>query len=259
MVRIALCGAAGRMGTEIGAAVEAAEDLALVGAIERRDHPRLGETVAGVRLSADLRAVLGACDLVVDFTRAEASLEHLEACAAAGVGFVTGTTGFDDVQTERLRAAAARIPLLWASNMSLGVTTALELAPQVARRLSEYDVEIVEMHHRHKRDAPSGTAVRLAEALAQVRRDLRAVHGRHGTPGPRDGRELGMHALRGGDVVGEHRIIFAGPGERLEIRHVADHRGCFVAGALAAVRFLAGRDAGLYDMRDVVSSGGAGR
>jgi len=256
MIRVALCGASGRMGAEVARAIAAAADLELAAAIEAPDHATQGATCHGVTISADLAAHVAACDVVVDFTSARASAVHLETARAAGVAFLTGTTGFSAGEEAALAAAAGTIPVLRASNMSLGITVADELLRTATRRLAGYDVEIVELHHRRKRDAPSGTALRLAELIRQERAGSKLVHGRVGETGERSPDEIGVHALRGGDVVGEHRVIFAGPGERLEIRHVADHRGCLVAGALAAVRFLPGRPPGLYGMEDVLAARG---
>jgi 4-hydroxy-tetrahydrodipicolinate reductase len=256
MIRVALCGAAGRMGAELARAIASAEDLELAAAIEMPGHAAVGTSCACVAIGDDLAVQVSACDLVIDFTTARASARHLETARAAGVPFLTGTTGFSEGEHAAFEAAARTIPVLWASNMSLGITAACQLLRQAARRLPGYDVEIVEFHHRRKRDAPSGTALHLAEIVRGERAGTSLVHGRAGETGERPVSEIGIHALRGGDVVGEHRVIFAGPGERLEVRHVADHRGCFVTGALAAARFLPGRPPGLYDMEDVLAARG---
>jgi 4-hydroxy-tetrahydrodipicolinate reductase len=240
------------MGAEIARAVEAADDLELAAAIERPGHPAVGTRLHGVTIHDELATRLGGCAVVIDFTAPAAATAHLAAARAAGVAFASGTTGLNDAQEAEFSAAALAIPVLRASNMSLGVAVAGELLRRAARQLPGYDVEIVEFHHRRKRDAPSGTALHLAEVIRRERAGAVFVHGRQGETGERPAGEIAIHALRGGDVVGDHRVIFAGPGERLEVRHIADHRGCLVAGALAAARFLAQRPPGFYGMADVL-------
>jgi len=251
VIRVALCGAAGRMGREIARAIGHEPGMTLVAAIERPDHPEIGRAFEGVVLDPELRAPLIGCDVVVDFTAPEPAVAHAQLAAQRGVPFVTGTTGLDAGQEGRLREAASRIPVLHAANLSLGMALLTRLVRQAAESLPGYDVEILEMHHREKADAPSGSALRLAEAVESVRPGLRRVHGRSGRPGPRDAAEIGLHALRGGDVVGEHQVIFAGPGERLVLTHLAESRSAFVAGALTAIRFVLGRRPGLYTMSDL--------
>lgn len=253
MIRVLLCGAAGRMGTEIVTALSNADDLRLVGAVEAVDHPAIGTRVGATTITADLSALASTGDVVLDFTLPGPACEHARIAAEHGIPFVTGTTGFSAREEEDLRAAAEKIPLLWASNMSRGITAARRVVETMVRSLPDYDVEIIEMHHRRKVDAPSGTALKLAETVREVRDDLRVQHGRAGAVGPREDAELGMHALRGGDVVGEHHVILAGPGERLILTHIADSRAAFVAGALAALRFLPRRPPGLYTMDDLLS------
>lgn len=241
------------MGSEIAASLAGEADLQLVAALEARDHPSVGTRLDGVPILASLDALDQTGDVMVDFTLAQPALTHARYAAAHGIAFVSGTTGFSPAQEESLRAAAEKIPVLWASNMSRGITTAGHVLESIVQCLPDYDVEIVEMHHRRKQDAPSGTALKLAEVVRSARHDLQMRHGRVGQVGPRKDAELGMHALRGGDVVGEHRIVFAGPGERLILTHIADSRAAFVAGALAALRFLPGRPPGLYSMDDVLT------
>jgi 4-hydroxy-tetrahydrodipicolinate reductase len=254
LIRVALCGAAGRMGREIAAALTPESGFALVAAIERPDHPALGSPIGGVALGSDLDRALGGCDVVVDFTTPAGTAAHAGAAARAGVPYVSGVTGLDPAQQAALRAAAAEIAIVHAPNLSLGVAILGRLVGEAARALpAEYDVEIVEMHHRRKVDAPSGTALELAAILERARAGLRRVHGRFGPTGPRAPGEIGIHALRGGDVVGEHRVIFAGPGERIELTHRAESRVAFVAGALAAARFVQGRAPGLYGSSDILA------
>ncbi len=252
MIRTILAGAGGRMGLEVRTALTEAEDLQLVGLTEAPGHPATGTEVDGLTIRDRLDWAAGEADLVIDFTTAKATLGIAAYAAEQGMGLVSGVTGLTAEQEASLRDAAARIPLLHASNMSQGVTALRALVRQAAGMLRHYDVEITEMHHRRKTDAPSGTALTLARAVKDVRQDLTTVHGREGTPGPRGAGELGIHALRGGDVVGEHHVLFAGTGERIRLTHVADHRGAFVAGVLAACRFVAGREAGFYTMENVL-------
>jgi 4-hydroxy-tetrahydrodipicolinate reductase len=213
-----------------------------------------------VTIVADVAAALRETDVLIDFTRPSATVAHVNACAAAGVGAVVGTTGLDEADRNALREAGRTIPLVYAPNMSVGVNVLLKLVALAAQRLgADYDVEIVEMHHRHKVDAHSGTALQLGEAVAAaLGRNLKddGVFARDGVIGERKPGAIGFAALRGGDVVGDHTVIFAGPGERIELAHKASSRTTFAQGALRAARFVAARRAakapGLYDMRDVL-------
>ena len=249
MIRIVICGALGRMGRTVAAEIEGEKDLELAGAVEA---PGVSGDLLGLPVTSSLEEVLGNCDVVVDFTNPEAALEHIGQCAGAGVAAVVGTTGLSDSQLEAAGAAGSEIPLLIAPNMSLGVNLMFRTVEEVARALKDFDPEIVEIHHNRKKDSPSGTAVRLAEALERARPGLERVHGREGMIGARKANEIGIHSLRGGDVVGEHTVIFAGEGERFEITHRAHSRRTFARGAIRAVRFLAGKPAGLYSMSDVL-------
>jgi 4-hydroxy-tetrahydrodipicolinate reductase len=262
-IRVAIAGSAGRMGSTLVEAVLADDALALAAALEQRDHPALGRDAAdalgrtsGVRISDDLDRALGAADVLIDFTRPQGTLAHLGRCAALGKAMVIGTTGFSATEQAQLSSAAQRIALVVAPNMAVGVNVVFKLAETAARALGEgYDVEIVEAHHRHKVDAPSGTALRLGEIIAAaLGRDLGscAVHGRHGDTGERDPRAIGFHALRGGDIVGEHTVMFAGSGERVEITVRSASRMTYALGALRAVKYLRGRAPGRYDMFDVL-------
>lgn len=264
MIPVVVAGAAGRMGSRVLALACEARDLEVVGALERPDHPLLGRDAGeaagggrcGVALSADAEAALAPGRVLVAFTTPEASLDHLRVAARRQARAVVGTTGFSPDQTEEIRSLARTIPVVLSPNMSVGVTLAFRLLSLMARTLGEeYDVEIVEIHHRMKRDAPSGTALRMAEVVAEaLGRDLGAVgvYGRHGLVGERRAREIGIHALRGGDVIGEHTVVFATQGERLELTHRAHSRDTFARGALRAVRFVAGAVPGLYSMQDVL-------
>jgi len=262
-IRVAIAGSAGRMGATLIEAVLADADLALAAALEQRDHPALGRDVGecvgracGVLVSDDVAHALEGSDVLIDFTRPQGTLAHLARCAALGKSMVIGTTGFSVEENDRITQAANAIALVIAPNMAVGVNVVFKLAEMAARTLGDgYDVEIVEAHHRHKVDAPSGTALKLGEMIAAARgRDLAscAVHGRHGDTGERDPRAIGFHALRGGDIVGEHTVLFAGSGERVEVSVRSASRMTYALGALRAAKFLRGRAPGRYDMFDVL-------
>jgi 4-hydroxy-tetrahydrodipicolinate reductase len=265
MIRVAIAGASGRMGRALLEAVAAAPDLTLHAALDRAGSTSLGRdageligATTGVAVSDDL-AVLAGADVLIDFTRPEATLHHLKWCRELGVGAVIGTTGFDAEGKAAIRTASESIPVVFAPNMSVGVNLALKLLDIAARVLNEgYDIEIIEAHHRHKVDAPSGTALALGETVAKaLGRDLKscAVYGREGVTGERDPSTIGFATVRGGDIVGDHTVLFAGVGERLEITHKASSRMTFALGALRAARHLSGRANGLFDMQDVLGLG----
>ncbi|MBN1884284.1 MAG: 4-hydroxy-tetrahydrodipicolinate reductase [Candidatus Krumholzibacteriota bacterium] len=256
-VRIAVCGALGRMGRAVAEEAANWPGIRIASLVEAPEHPGIGELIGGVAVAADGPAIPGDADVLVDFTRPASAAKHVEACAAAGTGAVVGTTGFSPAETGAIHLAAGRIPLLLSPNMSIGVNLLLRLAGDAARALPGFDVEIVEIHHGGKKDAPSGTAAALAAAVEEARPGLRRAHGREGLTGPRDAAEIGIHSLRGGDVVGEHTLVFAGEGERVELTHRAHSRRTFARGALAAVLFVAGRVPGLYNMRDVLAAAAA--
>ncbi len=266
-LKVTIAGAGGRMGQALLEAVLADPGLALVGALEIAASPLLGRDAGervgratGVPVSADIPGALVGADVLLDFTRPEGTLAHLGACALARVAAVVGTTGLTAADKRALADIAASIPIVFAPNMSVGVTVLLRLAEQAAQLLgSGYDVEILEMHHRHKVDAPSGTALQLGAVVAQaLGRDLTsaAVFGREGVTGERKTQTIGFATLRGGDVVGEHSVIFAGAGERIELTHKAGSRLNFAQGALRAAHFVAAKRAqglvGLFDMQDVL-------
>lgn len=261
MLRLIVNGAAGRMGRRLVALAAEDPDIALAGAFERRDHPDLGKDaglVAGVGeigLAVATRSPLEA-DAAVDFSSRESSLEMLRWCPEQGIALVVGTTGLAGEGAVLLEAAAKRIPCLMAPNMSLGVNLLFSLVGQVAAALGDdYDVEIIEAHHRFKRDAPSGTALRLGERVAEALGrplDQVATHGRRGLVGERPKTQIGFHAVRAGDIVGEHTVVFGGVGERVELHHVAGSRDTFARGALRAAKFLVGKPPGAYSMADVL-------
>jgi len=262
VIHMVVNGAAGRMGRRIVALIEDEKDIELVAAFEMAGHPALGKDaglLAGIdepRVPITERSGTDA-DVLVDFSHAESALAITGWCAEHGIALVTGTTGTGEEGVQRLAAAAERIPVLAAPNMSVGVNVLLSVVGEVARALGDaYNVEIIEAHHSLKKDAPSGTALRLGERVAEgLGRDLAAtaVHGREGMVGERSPEEIGFHAIRAGDIVGEHTVLFGGLGERIEIRHVATSRDIFARGALRAARYLVGKPPGLYSMADVLA------
>ncbi|HXV07673.1 MAG TPA: 4-hydroxy-tetrahydrodipicolinate reductase [Burkholderiales bacterium] len=243
------------MGRALVEAVRAERDLQLAAALDVAGSPAIGQGAGPLRIGSDLGAVAGA-DVLIDFTRPAGTLAHLDACVAHGIALVIGTTGFNDAQKLRIGAGARRIPIAMSPNFAIGVNVVFRLAQTAAGALGDaYDVEIVEAHHRHKVDAPSGTALRLGELVAgALGRNLGkvAVHGRQGDTGERPAGAIGFHAIRGGDIVGEHTVMFAGQGERVEITVRSQSRMTYAAGALRAAKWLQGRAAGLYDMSDVL-------
>lgn len=258
-----IAGASGRMGRALLEAVAAAPDMNLHAALERSGSPFLGRDageLVGVPSQAlivdDLDAALQGAHALVDFTRPEATLAHIEACRRHKVAMVIGTTGFDEAGKAAIAAATRDIPIVFAPNMSVGVNLVFKLLDMAARVLDEgYDIEIVEAHHRHKVDAPSGTALRMGEVIAHaLGRDLGecAVYGREGVTGERQASTIGFATVRGGDIVGDHTALFAAVGERVEITHKASSRMTFALGALRAARFLADKERGLFDMQDVL-------
>ena len=262
-LRIAVAGASGRMGRELIEAVLAAPDCTLAGALDVPTSPALGldagafaGQATGVRITSDLPSGLANAQVLIDFTRPDGTLAHLALCQALGVKAVIGTTGFTPEQKAQVVAYAQHIALMMAPNMSVGVNVMLKLLDQAARALSQgFDIEVIEAHHRHKVDAPSGTALQMGEVLASaLGRTLAdcAVYARVGVTGERDPSSIGFATVRGGDIVGEHTVLFAGIGERIEISHKSASRATYAQGALRAARFLAGHATGLFSMNDVL-------
>ncbi len=240
-LRIAVAGSSGRMGQMLIEAVAAAPGCTLAGTLD---------------IGADLRAGLANAQVLIDFTRPEGTLAHLAVCRELGIKAVIGTTGFNDTQKAAIADHARHIAIVLAPNMSVGVNVVFKLLDMAARALAEgYDIEIVEAHHRHKVDAPSGTALKMGEVLASaLGRDLKdcAVYAREGVTGERDARSIGFATVRGGDIVGDHTVMFCGTGERIEIAHKSASRATYAQGALRAARFLADKPSGLFDMDDVL-------
>jgi 4-hydroxy-tetrahydrodipicolinate reductase len=262
-ISIAVAGASGRMGQMLIEAVRAADDCVLSGALDIAASPAIGHDAGafagqttGVLITADIAQGLKNSRVLIDFTRPEGTMAHLAVCRANGVAMVIGTTGFTDSQKTEIAQVAKHIPIMMAPNMSVGVNVTLKLLEMAAKALATgYDIEIIEAHHRHKVDAPSGTALKMGEVIAgALGRDLKdcAVYAREGVTGERDPSSIGFATIRGGDIVGDHTVLFAGTGERIEITHKSSSRSTYAQGSLRAARFLAGQKAGLFDMFDVL-------
>jgi 4-hydroxy-tetrahydrodipicolinate reductase len=262
-LRIAVAGASGRMGQMLIEAISAADDCVLAGALDVASSPTIGHDASaflgrqsGVPITADLRAGLANAQVLIDFTRPEGTLAHLALCRELGVKAVIGTTGFSDEQKAQIAAHAKHVAVVMAPNMSVGVNVVMKLLDMAARALNQgYDIEIIEAHHRHKVDAPSGTALKMGEVVAAaLGRDLKdcAVYGREGVTGERDPSTIGFATVRGGDIVGDHTVLFAGTGERIEITHRSSSRATYAQGSLRAARFLANHAHGLFGMNDVL-------
>ncbi|MES2631710.1 MAG: 4-hydroxy-tetrahydrodipicolinate reductase [Pseudomonadota bacterium] len=261
--KVAVAGASGRMGHMLIEAIRSSGDCQLAGALDVASSPSIGNDAAaflglasGVPVTADLRTGLANSQVLIDFTRPEGTLAHLKLCREMGVNAVIGTTGFGIGQKEIIADAARDIAIVMAPNMSVGVNVTLKLLEMAAKSLATgYDIEIIEAHHRHKVDAPSGTALKMGEVIANaIGRDLSkcAVYGREGVTGERDPSTIGFSSIRGGDIVGDHTVLFAGTGERIEITHKSASRSTYAEGSLRAVRFLADKRKGLFDMFDVL-------
>jgi 4-hydroxy-tetrahydrodipicolinate reductase len=263
MLNIAIAGSSGRMGRALIEAVNQASDMRLSAALDRASSAALGKDAGdligapcGTIITDDLDAALQGAHALIDFTRPEATLAHIAACRKHHVNMIVGTTGFTPEQKQIIQAASRDIAIVFAPNMSVGVNVVFKLLEQAAKVLGEgYDIEIIEAHHRHKVDSPSGTALRMGEVVAEtLGRDLAqcAIYGREGVSGERNPSTIGFATVRGGDIVGDHTVLFAGTGERVEISHKASSRATFSTGAVRAARFLAGKTSGLFDMQDVL-------
>ena len=262
--RITVAGASGRMGQMLIEAIKAADDCELAGALDLATSPAIGTDasaflgqLSGVHITADLALGLKNAHTLIDFTRPEGTLAHLQVCRALGVNVVIGTTGFTEAQKAEIALIAQDIAIVMAPNMSVGVNVTLKLLEMAAKALATgYDIEIIEAHHRHKVDAPSGTALKMGEVIADaLGRDLKdcAVYAREGVTGERDPSSIGFATIRGGDIVGDHTVLFAGIGERIEISHKSSSRATYAQGSLRAVRFLSHQKTGLFDMFDVLN------
>ncbi|MBK6630716.1 MAG: 4-hydroxy-tetrahydrodipicolinate reductase [Betaproteobacteria bacterium] len=262
-MKIVIAGSSGRMGRTLIEAVLQDGEARLAAALEQADSPFLGKDAGelvgapcGVAITSDFETALGGADCLIDFTRPSGTLAHMTACRRRGVSMVIGTTGMEMEHKLQIQVASRDIPIVFAPNMAVGVNLVFKLLDTAARVLNQgYDIEVVEAHHRHKVDAPSGTALRMGEVVAEaLGRDLSkcAIYGREGVTGERDPSTIGFATVRGGDIVGDHTVLFAGTGERVEITHKAASRMPYAQGSLRAARFLKGRRNGLYDMQDVL-------
>lgn len=263
-MRIAVVGASGRMGLCLIKAAALAKNAELAVAVSRPESLAIGRdagelagiSVVGVKVGDDLASVVDQFDVLIDFTRPDASMAFIEICRQAGKKLVIGTTGYSDAQKARITEAAKDVAIVMAPNMSIGVNLSLKLLALAAKVMGDYtDIEVIEAHHRHKVDAPSGTALRMGEVVANaLGRDLKdcAIYGREGNTGERDRKTIGFSTIRAGDIVGEHTVMFADDGERVEITHKATSRMTFANGAVRAAVWLADKDNGLYDMQDVL-------
>jgi 4-hydroxy-tetrahydrodipicolinate reductase len=262
-IQIAIAGSSGRMGRMLIEAVANTDDCVLSGALDVPSSPAIDQDASaflgrpsGVAITADLAKGLAGARVLIDFTRPEGTLAHLAACREHGVAAVIGTTGFSDAQKAEIAEHARHIGIMMAPNMSVGVNVVMKLLDMAARALNQgYDIEIIEAHHRHKVDAPSGTALKMGEVVAgALGRNLQecAVYGREGVTGERDPSTIGFATVRGGDIIGDHTVLFAGTGERIEISHKSSSRATYAQGSLRAARFLASRGPGLFDMNDVL-------
>jgi len=264
MINVAIAGAAGRMGARISALAYANPEIKVVGAFERKGHDKSGEDLGnilgigntGVPLTDNIDEAIQDADVVIDFTSVVSTLNHLRKCADTKKAMVTGTTGFSGDYIKEIKALARDIPCVFAPNMSVGINLLFKVLGDVAKTLgNEYDVEIVEAHHRLKKDAPSGTALKLAGVVAEALNldlDEAAVYARKGLIGERKKKEIGIQTVRAGDIVGEHTVLFGGIGERIEITHKASSRDTFARGAVRAALWVYGKEPGLYDMLDVL-------
>lgn len=264
MPNIIVSGAAGRMGSRIIALLKEYKDLKLIGALEHREHKGIGQDIGeiigfgklGVELTTDISNIKENADVIIEFTNPQASIEHLKTAAQKGISMVIGTTGFSTEHISELKTYSSKIPCVVAPNMSIGVNLLLRVLRDISMILGDdYDVEIIEAHHRLKKDAPSGTAMKMAQVIAEaLERNLEdaAVYTRKGLIGERTKKEIGIQTIRAGDIVGEHTVLFGGLGERIEITHKASSRDTFARGALKAALWIYGKQPGLYDMQDVL-------
>jgi 4-hydroxy-tetrahydrodipicolinate reductase len=265
MITVIVVGAAGRMGSRLVALIKESTALTLAGAIEGKGHRALGHDAGesagvgkiGVSITDDLQPLLERGQVVIDFSAPEATLAHLRAVADHRRAMVIGTTGVNQAQFEELKSLAGRVPCVFSPNMSVGVNLICKVIAEMARTLGdEYDIEVIEAHHRLKKDAPSGTALKIADVLARaVNRDLDqvGVYARRGLIGERKNREIGIQTIRAGDIVGDHTVLFGGMGERIEVTHRASNRDTFARGALRAAQWIVKQPPGLYDMMDVLN------
>jgi len=256
MVKLVISGICGRMGSRIFSLAKEDKEIEIVAGLERKDHPEIGKEMSlGIKIYSDLREIISLADVLVEFTNPQATLEHLSLVKEKKKAMVIGTTGFSETEVEKIKEVSRSVPLVFSPNMSIGVNLLFRLAKETARVISDYDVEIIEAHHNQKKDAPSGTAMKLAKIISEeLNRDLNqvAIYGREGVLGARKKEEIGIFAVRAGDIVGEHTVIFATQGERIELIHRAHTRDAFALGALKAVKWVVKQRPGFYDMQNVL-------
>uniref|UniRef100_A0A7C4TBC9 4-hydroxy-tetrahydrodipicolinate reductase n=1 Tax=candidate division WOR-3 bacterium TaxID=2052148 RepID=A0A7C4TBC9_UNCW3 len=252
MIKAILCGAAGRMGREIINAIEGASDIKIIAGVEEKSNPFVNRFISSVKIVDDIQKVITEADCVIDFTNPGATMENLRNSARFKKPYCIGTTGFTPEQIAEIKKFSQEFPIFFSPNMSMGINVLYNLVEKVTQDLSEYDIEIIETHHRGKKDAPSGTAQAIGERIKKVKPDAKLIYGRQGMTGEREKKEICISAIRGGDVVGEHRILFLGQGEFIELRHFATSRRCFAEGTLKAIRFIVKKKKGFYTMSDLL-------
>ncbi len=253
MLKIVVCGAAGRMGREIISIAQKSDDVKIIAGVEEKSNPIVNKRIEEIQIYDDLLAVIENSDCIVEFTNHIATMENLRKSAPYKKPYCIGTTGFSKTEIDEIKEFSASFPIFLSPNMSLGVNHLLNLVKSTAQILSGYEIEIVETHHRAKRDAPSGTALAIADKIKEVKPEINIIYGRYGMGGERNKNELCINAVRGGDVIGEHRILFLGNGEFLEIRHYATSRQCFAAGTIEAAKFIVKQKFGMYSMQDLLN------
>ncbi len=254
MLKIVVCGAAGRMGREIISAAQKDNGIKVIAGVEEKTNAFVGKKIEDVPVFDDILKVIEKSDAVIEFTSSKGTMENLKKTAKFKKPYCIGTTGFTEKEIKQIKMFAKKIPIFLSPNMSVGVNHLFNLVKNTVEILPEYDIEIVETHHRMKKDAPSGTALKIANVIKRIRPDVKFIYGRQGLKGERTKNEICINAIRGGDVVGEHRILFLGQGEFLELRHYATSRQCFAWGTIQAVKFLAKQRPGLYSMEDLLKN-----
>lgn len=252
MINISIFGALGRMGQNVIKVIKEDKDLSVAGLIEHPKHEGIGTEISGLTVTSDIKDGIRDADVVIDFSTAQTTLNLIKVCKEKGKKIVIGTTGFSDEQMKSIKKCADEIPVLLSPNMSLGVNLVFKIAGLINETLADYEKEIIELHHNKKLDAPSGTAMRIAEIISG--NESRLVHGRTGTAGPRDKKEIGIHAVRAGNIIGEHTVMWVSPYERIELTHKAQSREVFAVGAVKAAIWLENQSPGkLYSMEDVIN------
>lgn len=252
MIRVTVVGGAGRMGGSVAEQVFRARDMELAGIVEREDNPNVGAELFGVLVTSELRPLIIESNVIVEFTSPQGLVDILNQLEGSTVPLISGTTGLSDAELEAIKEEGKNRPVLWSPNMSVGVNLLFKMAGDAAKALPDYDVEIVEMHHRHKKDAPSGTAKKLADIVREVRSISKIIYGREGRIGKRKPDEMAVLSLRCGDVAGEHTVYFATEGERVELTHRASSRLAFAQGTLRAIRFIVHKPKGFYQFADIL-------